>query len=828
MQPLPVDDVLPEVAEALRKAQALVLVAPPGAGKTTRVPTYLLDQNIISGQIIMLEPRRVAARAVATRIAEERGGRLGAEVGYHVRMDRKASAQTKLLVITEGILTNRLQEDPFLEGVGLIVLDEFHERSIYTDMAVAFLRDVMEAREDLKVLVMSATLGADQIATFLNCSVIRSEGRLYPLDVRYRGANLFEKFRQSANLEPLVAQVQSAIHELTHENRDDGGDILVFLPGAREIEACLQIQGVDAELLPLHGSLSAESQDWALQKGDRRRVIFATNIAETSLTIPGVTAVIDVGLAKSMTASASTGFDVLELGRISKASATQRAGRAGRIAPGRVIRLWSEQEQHQLRDFELPEIHRVDLAGPVLSAWGWTGRSAHQFRWFEAPSDAKISRAERLLEELGAIEDRLTDVGQQMVNIALHPRLARCLIEAARRDCVDTVSLMVSILSEADFALDGPPTGWRSDVLWRVDLLHSPGRVRIHEFRRRQVEALARRLERMVPASATSVAGRDDVSTRALKCLAAGYPDRVCFRRQTGYAVSGGASLEIARESVLFADPPVILIAHTILDSSGRSLVRMASAFEEAWLVDVFPTLLTQAVEGVFDSSLGRVIARRVTRFNGLIIRSVEASTKDLEPQIIATALVEAAKKDWVKAFDLSEDEQQLLERLAFVSHHMPELKLPGPDSDGMRQALEQACWGKSSLSELSKVKLTGIVSSLLSYAQQKALDTQAPAALEVPSGRRHRLLYAGSEPPVLAVRIQELFGWLEVPRLADGRVAVTLHLLAPNYRPQQVTSDLHSFWKTTYPEVRKELRARYPKHAWPEDPFSAVPQARR
>ncbi|MBA2663110.1 MAG: ATP-dependent RNA helicase, partial [Bradymonadaceae bacterium] len=472
-QILPIDALLPEIVATLASGRNLVLQAPPGAGKSTRVPPALLDAGLSgNGTILMLEPRRVAARATARRIASERGVTLGDEVGYQVRFDNRTSKETRLAVITEGILTRRLQSDPLLEGVGLVILDEFHERSLHTDLAIAFLRDLQEVRDDLKIVVMSATIATDAIARFLKCSVLESQGRTFDVAIEY-----VNKPVQDA----IPLEAARAVGRLIGRADDDGGDILVFLPGAGEIHQCEAAlkpwtDEVGIEVLPLYSALSAEAQDRAIEPGLRRKIVLATNIAETSLTIDGVTSVIDSGLVRQLRMSPASGLDQLELTTISLASARQRAGRAGRTRAGRALRLWTQAAEHRMAEFDAAEITRVDVVAPILEVIAWSGADPANFGWFEAPAAHAIGRARVLLEQLGALEPgafRLTPLGRQLLELPAHPRLARMLVEGARTGCADEVSAMAAIVSERDFVIsvarDAPDA--ESDLLLRAEIL---------------------------------------------------------------------------------------------------------------------------------------------------------------------------------------------------------------------------------------------------------------------------------------------------------------------------------------------------------------------
>ncbi len=813
---LPIDDVIPDVIEALRHHQAVIIRAEPGAGKTTRIPPALLDANIVPGEVVVLEPRRVAARAVARRIAYERGQSLGDEVGFRVRNERAGGQDTRLWVLTEGILTRRLQSDPLLEGVGIVVLDEFHERSIHADLAIAFLREVLEARDDLKVVVMSATLEAGPVSTFLNdAPSIDCPGRTFPLEI------------QHLHHDDQVFAVRDALHRLV-KGPDDGGDVLVFLPGRREIEDvanALAPTFPQFEFVQLFGSQSGEDQDSALNPGSKRRVILSTNIAETSLTIPRVTAVIDSGLVRQLVASVSTGIDELVTTSISLASAKQRAGRAGRTQPGRVIKLWSSAHEHKMRDYDVAEIHRIDLSRPLMevAAWG----SIQDFQWYEAPPTARIERASELLTMLGALgPSGLTAKGKRLHSMPLHPRLA-AMIEAGKdRGCAKAVAELAALISEPDFVVrvqpDAPPA--ESDLLerWRLFPEVARGQVgrarslgfEVHVGRARAAKIVAEQLSRGLPADKTT----SDIER--LKACAAGFPDRIALQRARNYALAGGGSAVPGRESLVKDHP--CMIAHVLFGTNrdGDAIIRMASAFETEWLQDVFPGVVQRRRQVSFDATLDRVVVREVVAFGHLALSEVPTSPLPVDAEQMAAALAGALRERMARG-ELAEG---LLQRIDFLRLHCPELEIPDV-AHGMDELWEGLCWGKRSLKEIKDVSSSLL--GFLSASQRRALEEHAPARIEVPSGSSIAVDYQEVASPVLAVKMQEVFGWSETPTIAMGRVPVLMHLLAPNRRPAQITNDLKSFWATTYQEIRKELRARYPKHSWPEDPYTAQAKKR-
>jgi ATP-dependent helicase HrpB len=844
MNVLPIDSMLPDVLATVRSARSLVLVAPPGSGKTTRVPPALLRAGILSERnpsIVLLQPRRVAARAAAQRIADENGWSVGREVGYQIRFEKKIGLNTRLKVETEGILNRQLVADPFLEGVGAVILDEFHERSLHTDLAMALLKEVRETvREELILIVMSATLDAGPVARFLgDCPIIEAKGRTFPVEITYR-----------PTLKPAAAESVAAAVEETLKDGNESGHVLVFLPGAEEIRrAAWMLESLAARenllVMPLHGSLPGEEQDRALRPSERRKVILATNVAETSLTIDGVTTVIDSGLARFASDDPARGLNRLELGRISRASAAQRAGRAGRTAPGRCLRLWSEREQRGMIENDPPEVARVDLAATVLTLHAWGATDPARFDWFESPPIQRLAAAERLLGLLGALDEekKLTPLGRRLLAVPTHPRIARLLLAAAEEGHARAGAALAAILSEPDFVRLDPGSAQRgsSDLLARLD--------RLNEAEARRFAPLLR--ERGIdPNAARRVArARDDLarSTRhihthqesepdeetMLRWVLLAYPDRVVRRRGselTGVMVGGrgvrldGSSIVREEEFFLALDPRE---DRRGAGAATEAKVRLASAIRVEWLEELFPDALRRARTARFDEERQRAIGVSSVWYRDLLIR--EDRQASLTPAEASAALAEALAANALAFVHTDEAAAAWLARLAFVRKAFPEADWPALDDDetALAEIVADACAGKRTVDEARAVPLVPLLRARLEYVQSRTLDEMAPEALAVPSGNRIRLIYEPGRPPVLAVRLQELFGLAETPRVAGGRVPVLLHLLGPNYRPVQVTDDLASFWASTYFQVRKDLRARYPRHAWPDDPHIARAEAK-
>jgi len=818
---LPIEGVIPEFLEALRSFKAVVLTAPPGAGKTTGIPPAILDSGICpSGTILMLQPRRMAARAAAARMARERGERVGGTVGYQIRFEKKASKDTRILVVTEGILTRRFLSDPLLEGVACVILDEFHERSVHVDLALAFCRELMEVREDLHLVVMSATLDTGPIAAYLGgCPVISGGER--PFEVQVEHIKLPDQDR-------IEKRTASAVRRLLKE--EAGGDILVFLPGAPEIRRTQEaLQGIP-EVLPLYGALPAQEQDRALVPGAQRRVVLATNIAETSLTVPGVTAVVDSGFCKQMQYDPKSGLDRLQLTRISRQSADQRAGRAGRTAPGRVLRLWTEHEHRALPRSDRPEILRVDLAAHLLPVMAFHPGDPRKFAFFEPPEPAALEACLELLSMLGAAEPgkyRLTAKGRRLAEIPAHPRIGSLLLRAAERGLAKEGALLCALLSERDI-LKETPESTDSDLLYRMELFQGLGESGFNNARTvkaagEQLFKIARRMQKK-----KSRAGGE----RLLPLLLSAYPDRVCRRREKNSdeaVMVGGRGVRLAKESGV-KEAEMFIAVEADAGKRGlhsKALVRKASAVSVKMIEDEFPHLLNVGEGAVFDEKKRAVVGVRRKYYRDLLLE--ERTGVSIDSSVVSELLAKEAARNFDEIFKPEQPAMQLRARLLFLKRVLPGEPWPDVSDAGLKTWLPELCAGKSRFSELKRIDWTGEIKNRLAYKLQKLLDKEAPERIRVPSGSQIRLDYLPAvEPegsPVLAVKLQECFGLRDTPRIARGRVPVLMHLLAPNRRPVQVTTDLRNFWNQTYREVRKELRARYPKHPWPEDPWSAPPR---
>jgi ATP-dependent helicase HrpB len=767
-------------------------------------------------------------------MAQETGTALGDLVGFQTRFESQHGPRTRIMCLTEGLLQRRLLDDPFLNGVACVLFDEFHERNLASDLALAMCRQVQQAvRPELKLVVMSATLDPAPIAAWLGgCPTVVSQGRAFPVAVEY----LPELSRRP--LEQLVATGVALLLERT------AGDLLVFLPGVGEIrKAAVALQSLCAEqgvvLAELYGDLPAAKQDAVLQRGSQRKVILATNVAETSLTIEGITGVVDSGLARTLRYDARTGLDQLELLPISQASADQRAGRAGRTQPGVCLRLWPEAAQRARAERETPEVHRVELSSALLQVACWIEPEVASFPWFEPPRAPSLESAQRLLERLGALADGLiTPMGRELARWPASPRVARMLWEGGRLGQAETVALAAALLAERSPWLRSsrgpgrhtPAHQSSSDVLDRVAALQAfelrgeryselgelnPAAAKTI-FRAR--DQLLRHVKRLGPAVQQPHAAEEAL----LRALLAGYPDRLARRRELGSrrgVLTGGRGVVLAPESAVAGAELYVCIE--VDGGASDVLVRQASLVQREWLS---ADQVRQGVELCFDAERQQVVARRRVWCDDLLL---EESPTSLPPgNAVAALLAAEAAQAWEQVFPHDQPAlQNWLERVAFTRHHLPDANLPSCDLAALVQLLPELCQGRRSFAELRAAPWLEHVRGLLSWQQQQVVERAAPEKLTVPSGSQIRLEYQGHEPPVLAVRIQELFGLAKTPTVAEGRVPVLLHLLGPNYRPQQITPDLASFWKNTYPLVRKELRARYPKHSWPEDPCSAPPQ---
>jgi len=826
LTPLPIDPILPEAVSLLGENSGLVIEAPPGAGKTTRVPRAFLDAGFDSnGEIWMLEPRRLATRMAASRIAWEMGEPVGKRVGYAIRFESKVGPETKLKVVTEGVLLRRLSEAPDLEGIATVILDEFHERHLETDVALACLLNLQRtSRPDLKIVIMSATLDAQPVADHLESPLLRSEGKNFPVEMEHwPGA-------PRLRLEDKVADALRRI-----SGAQQNGHILVFLPGVSEILAaektCRPIaDAFRMRLLRLHGSLETSEQVEVVRPSDSTKVILATNVAESSVTIDGVTTVIDSGLVKEADISAWSGLPMLRTTQISQASATQRAGRAGRTRAGHCIRLYTRREFEGMQEFALPELLRTDMSGLVLQL-KQQGLEPSSLPWLQPPSEESMSRAEDLLRKLGALDADagLTSLGSAMSRFTSHPRLARILCAAASEDLLDEAALLTAILEQPDprrsrrwrgqkRELRGPAHVsdplFIAEELFKADVLARERKRLLQTARQygcRKAEKVAR---------AFTKAEFENSREALLKLLLLGFPDRVARRVSNDEVLlsTGGRAFLAEESAVREEEYLVVLEAREDIRRGRRVYVSRASAIQADWLFDLPGDSLTESEELRWDRERERVEVIERMLYDQLVL---DEQTKISAGEAAEDILFEEAVEAGLERF-FGKRLLQILGRIAFLRSIGSEYKMP--DADAAEQVLKEACKGKSSFRELEK---SDLISFFLYGADQNLvtnLDRLAPESLKLPCGQTVTIHYPESGAPWARARIQAFYGVKDTPAVAGGRVPVLLHLLAPNNRPAQVTDDLPGFWSGSYELVRKELQGRYPKHHWPEDPANARP----
>ncbi len=870
----PIAELLPEIRRTLQTGTRLVLEAPPGAGKTTQVPLALLDADWLRGRkLVMLEPRRVAARAAAQFMARQLGEAVGDTVGYRIRFENKVTAKTRIEVVTEGILTRMLQDDPMLENIGAILFDEFHERHLAGDLGLALALDVQAGlREDLRLVAMSATLDGEKLAAFLDAPRLSSAGRSFPVRIAH-----FPARRDEA----IEHQVKRAVE---HALAEHPGDLLVFLPGQREIgkvQALLAQQspspagrGVgervggtdsrsdrrasdepssgasrhllpvgegkaqDVEILALHGELPVEQQSRVLQPSQdgRRRVVLATNVAESSVTLPGVRVVIDSGLAREPRYDPNSGFSRLDVVSIAQSSADQRAGRAGRVAEGWAYRLWPESQR--LEPQRRPEIAQVELASLVLelAAWG-----SDDLRFVDAPPAGAMAAARELLQRLGALDtgNAITAFGRRMLAIGTHPRLAAMLLSAANDD-ETALACDIAALLEARDPLRATPGQGRSDALaarWQALAAHRQGRSPPEAVRSslQALDAAAMQWRRRLRCNAKPPAS---VPAHALgDLLAHAFPDRIGYRHGSDlrrYPLANGRMAQLFDDSALIGEPWIVA-CDLRYEAKDAKVLRAAPVDEERLRRD-FAARFSDRDEVRWDDAKRALVAERVQRFDGIVLDARPAGRVD--PAQAAQALTDAVRALGIDALPWRESLAQWRARVRCLRAWMPELPLPDLSDDALLARLDTwlkpAFVGKTRLDALSEDELSealksGMGGSGLDWSLRQRIDALTPTRIVVPSGMERKIEYAydtatdAPQPPVLAVKLQELFGLADTPRVADGRIPLTLHLLSPGGRPLQITQDLRSFWERTYPEVKKEMKGRYPKHPWPEDPWSAT-----
>jgi len=840
---LPIYELEHALVAALRTHNRLILQAPTGSGKSTQVPQILLDHNVLGdGEVVVLQPRRLATRMLAARVASERQSRLGDEVGYQIRFDRVVSEKTRIRFVTEGVLLRQLLQDPGLKNVSAILFDEFHERHLYGDITLARTLDLQQSsRPDLKLIVMSATLETARLEGFLEpCKMLRSQGRAYPVDIEY----LERSFRAED-----VAVWDVAADELERMAGETEGDVLIFMPGAYEIHRTIDAVrrsrvGDEFMVLPLHGELPVGDQDAALASYGRRKVVVSTNVAETSLTIDGVRVVIDSGLARIARFDPYRGINTLLVEKISRASADQRAGRAGRTAPGVCLRLWTEREHLDRAAQELPEVKRLDLAEVVLTLKASGVEDIAAFRWLEPPEPRALERAHALLTDLGGLQEgtgRITQIGRRMLAFPVHPRYARMLLEADQRGCVRAIAL-IAALSQGRGLLRKPEGRQmeqdRADllgekeasdffILMRAFRFADQNQYNPQKCKRLGINGAAAReagqtydqFLRIAKDEKLDLERNADVDEAIQRSILAGFTDQVAMRADSGTLRCNLVHERrgvLARESVVHHSP--LLVASDVREIQAKDgeltvLLNTATAIEEAWLRELLPDAFHTEEKVVYDPIQRRVIARRRVLFRDLLLKEevTEKAPREQAAQVLADAVTSGLciLVNWDHAVE------QWIARLNRLREWMPELELPGIEEGERRMLVEQICHGAMTYKEIKERAVWPVVKSWLSAAQQEMLEKFAPERVALPNGKKWKITYDAKAAPFIAARIQELYGVEGSLTIAAGRVQLVIQVLAPNQRPVQVTQNLSTFWKESYPKLKQELQRKYPRHEW-------------
>lgn len=850
---LPIYEIEDAIISRLKSDRRLILSAPTGSGKSTQVPKMLLKHGFLhDGQVVILQPRRLAARLLAARVAQEIGVKLGDEVGYQIRFENCTSAKTKIRFVTEGVLLRQMIEDPSLKGVSVLIFDEFHERHLYGDITLARALDLQEqSRPDLNLVVMSATLNAGELENYLSevrnksanqfrSSVLESMGRQFSVDMEYAAQPSYNDKR------PVWEQAAEAFAH--YVNSGGEGDVLVFMPGGFEISQTIEaIRHVSESkgfiLLPLHGELEPKLQDAAVARYEQRKVVVATNVAETSLTIDGVRLVIDSGLARIARYDANRGINTLLIERISQSSADQRAGRAGRTAPGVCMRLWSREEHSHRAPQELPEVKRLDLAEVVLTLKAAGVEDLRKFRWLEKPDEISLTHAEELLHDLGALakDGAITGVGRKMLAFPLHPRYSRMLLAAQEYGCVYQAALVAALTQGRDLLLrnvDRATSELRDDLLgekassdfwilmrawsyaaknqFRMDACRKLG---IHAVTARQVGPLLDQFLRIAEREGLDAQPREVKDEALQKCILIGFSDRVARRLDSGTLrceLVHNRRGVLARESVV-QQKELFVVAEIreveTRDKEVNTILSLATAIEVDWLRELYPDDLTSDLRVQFDMTQKRVVAAELLRFRELALaaRRIDPPPADAAARILAGEVLaeRLPLPNWDHAVE------QWLARLNFLCTHCPELQLPPFGDEDKQDVIEQLCHGAVSYKDIKEREVMLVVTSWLSHAQRELLDKHAPERLSLPNGRTPKVTYEAGKSPFISLRIQELYDVNQTPRIAMGRVPVTVHILTPGMKPIQVTQDMANFWREHYPKIKSELARKYPKHFW-------------
>lgn len=856
---LPIYDIERGILDALSRHGRLVVSAPTGSGKSTQVPQMLMNHGVLGGgQVVILQPRRLATRLLAARVAWERQVQLGGEVGYQIRFENVTSAQTRIRFVTEGVLLRQMVQEPELPGVSTLIFDEFHERHLYGDITLGRALDLQEKkRPDLKILVMSATLDVEGLEEYLKpCNVVESLGRTFPVDIRYAGNPAY------ADKRPVWDQAAGAFAEFVNSGGE--GDVLVFMPGSFEIAQTLEAIRQQPEsrgfiLLPLHGELPPKDQDAAVARQSTRKVVVATNVAETSLTIEGIRCVIDSGLARIPRHDPHRGINTLLIEKISRASADQRAGRAGRTAPGVCLRLWSREEHGFRAERELPEVKRLDLAEVVLTLKAAGVADLRKFRWLEPPDAHALEHAEELLTDLGALhvsgdaapgpdgtvpttvaDLQITEIGRKMLAFPVHPRYSRMLLAAHQFGCVYQASLVAALTQGRDLLLrnvDKSVSSYRDDLLgdkansdfwilmraWNYAAkndfrLDACRRLGVHSVTARQVGPLFKQFLDIAQREGLDTTRRDVPDEALQKCILIGFSDHVARRLDSGTLrcdLVHGRRGVLARESAVQNNPLLVVAEVREVESKDtlNTLLTLATAIEESWLRELFPEDIHSAPRVYYDPTSRRVYAEEQLRFRDLSIgsRRVEPPPSDAAAALLTDEVIAGrlTLHEWDHAVE------QYILRLNLLAQWCPELELPPITEADRRALIEQVCHGAFGYKEIKDRPVKGVVKSWLSPAQQELLEKHVPERLSLANGKTPKVAYEPGNPPHIAMRIQELYGANITPKIAMGRVPVVVHVLTPGMKPVQITQDLAGFWRDHYPRVKQELQRRYPKHEW-------------